>query len=281
VQLVLGLRGDEFIIAVNSLWALFNSGLAIAMLLYARSKFFQRRTDFRMFDAVPVCYELRERGAAVRRFAAAVDVTENGMTLVSVGALPQNCDLSIEVMLASGSVKVAGTVVHSKAARAGGDIVARAGVSVRGVSKELDALSRYLHEAAVSRFLGEYSTRYKTYIERHLTHVPRRVVRANRVRASLPAVVRKAEHARSYGVIRDISLSGLLLAAQEELAAGDRVTLEAIIGEDIVSFRGIVVRVVAKGSRRFPGCVAGIQFEHADLSAANRVIGIADAIGTL
>ena len=281
VQLVLGLRGDEFIIAVNSLWALFNSGLAIAILLYARSKFHQRRTDFRMFDAVPVCYGFDEGGTVVRRFAAAVDATENGMSLVSVGAMPQNRDLTIEVLLPRKTVNVVGRVVHQKTAPAGKDVVTRAGLRVKGASGELDMLSRYLHEAAVSKFLGEYSTRYKTYIEKHLSHTPRRVVRTKRVRACLPAVVRKEENRLSYGVIRDISSSGLLLAAQEELAAGDRVTLEVIAGNDVVSFRGFVVRVIVYPSRRFPGCVAGVGFENADINAVNRILGIADAISTL
>ncbi|HSG29071.1 MAG TPA: glycosyltransferase, partial [Candidatus Krumholzibacterium sp.] len=54
VQLVFQIRGDEFIIAVNSLWALYNTGLGIAIIQYARQKLLQRRTEFRVPDSVPV-----------------------------------------------------------------------------------------------------------------------------------------------------------------------------------------------------------------------------------
>jgi cellulose synthase (UDP-forming) len=98
-QLVLGLRGDEFIVAVNSLWALFNSGLAIAIVLYARTKFNQRRTEFRILDAVPVFLSYEERGAAVRRLAAADDATENGLSVVTAGVVPDDRELKLEIML--------------------------------------------------------------------------------------------------------------------------------------------------------------------------------------
>jgi hypothetical protein len=59
------------------------------------------------------------------------------------------------------------------------------------------------------------------------------------------------------------------------------VTIEVIAGNVVVSFRGFVVRVIVYPSRQFPGCVAGVGFENADINAVNRILGIADAIGTL
>jgi cellulose synthase (UDP-forming) len=280
-QLVLGAREDEFIIAVNSLWALFNSGLAVAILVYARSKFYQRRVDFRMFDAVPVCYRFGDGGTVVRRFAVADDTTENGISLLSVGALPPDRELTLEIILPRRTVRVRGRVIHQETAESVGGTVSRAGIVVTGAPGELDVMSRYLHEAAVSKFLGEYSTRYETYLEKRLSHSPRRVERKRRVRAYLPAAVRGGGERFSFGVIRDVSSSGVLLAAREDLAPGDRLTLEAIVGSGLVPLRGIVVRVIDHRSERFPECVAGVQFEGADVSAVGRVLAIADAMSRL
>jgi len=280
-QLILGLRADEFIIAVNSLWALFNSGLAIAILLYARTKFYQRRTDFRIFDAVPVFYGYEEKGKPVRRLAAADDATQSGLSLVAAGAIPSDTDMKLEIMLPHRTLSSTGRVVHKKTAQAGGDVVTRAGLAVTGQTGELDAMSRYLHASAVSKFLAEYSVRYRTYIESRLTQTPSRKNRAERVRAFLPAVIRRESGAPSYGVIRNISQTGLLLAAREDLETGDRLTVEAVIGERSLPLSGIVVRVIQQRSDKFPECVAGIRFDKTDINALNRVLEIADAIGTL
>ena len=280
-QLVLGLRGDEFIVAVNSLWALFNSGLAIAIVLYARTKLHQRRIDFRIVDAVPVFFSYDEGGAAVRRLAAADDATENGLSLITVGAVPADRDLRLEIMLPRKTLAGTGRVVHGKMAAAGADTVTRAGVAVTGTSGDLDVMSRYLHESAVSKFLAEYSTRYRTYIESRLGPSPQRRGRAKRVRAFVPAVVHGDRGASSYGVIRNVSASGMLLAAREDLAEGDRLNVEAAIGNENVPLPGIVVRVVRHASVDFPECVAGVQFVKADINAVNRILAIADAIATL
>jgi cellulose synthase (UDP-forming) len=281
LQLVAGMRGDEFIVAVNSLWALFNSGLAIAIILYARTKFYQRRSDFRIFDAVPVFIGYAGASGAVRWLTAADDATESGLSLVTVGRIPGNKDLALEIMLPRKTLKGKGRVVHERAAAAGADVVTRTGLVVTGPAGELDVMSRYLHESAVSKFLSEYSLRYRTYIESRLEHAPQRRKRAKRVRAFLPAVVRGERGTSSYGVIRNVSASGMLLAAREDLTEGDRVTVDAAVGSENVSLPGIVVRVVRHASEDFPECVAGVQFVKADIDAVNRILAIADAISTL
>jgi len=43
VQLLLNMRNDSFIVAVNSFWALYNSGLALAIIQFDYKKLFQRR----------------------------------------------------------------------------------------------------------------------------------------------------------------------------------------------------------------------------------------------
>lgn len=280
-QLLLGLRGDEFIIAVNSLWALFNSGLAIAIILYARTKFYQRRTDFRILDAVPVFFSYRDGGKPVRRLAAADDATETGISLVAAGPIPADSELELEIMLPRKTLAGKGHVMHVKTVNAGADVIARAGVSVTGPSGEVDVMSRYLHESAVSKFLAEYATRYLTYIESRLAPRLERKARARRVRAYLPAVVRGKSGGVSYGVIRNISQSGYLLAARENLAEGDRVAVEAVVGDRNVPLPGVVVRVLRHPSEDFPECVAGVAFDKADIGAVNRILAIADAMITL
>jgi hypothetical protein len=280
-QLLLGLRGDEFIIAVNSLWALFNSGLAVAIILYARSKFYQRRTDFRIQDAVPVFFTYHDGAKSVRRLAAADDATETGMSLVAAGPIPDVGDLDLEIMLPRKTLAGTGRVMHVKTAGAGGDVVARAGVAVTGPSGEVDVMSRYLHESAVSKFLAEYATRYLTYIESRLTPRLERKARPRRIRAYLPAVVRGKGGGASYGVIRNISKNGYLIAAREDLSEGDHVTAEAAIGDTGVPLPGIVVRVVRHPSEDFPECVAGVAFDKADIGAVDRILAIADAMAAL
>jgi cellulose synthase (UDP-forming) len=280
LQLVAGVRSDEFIVAVNSLWALFNSGLALAIILYARTKLHQRRGDFRIFDSVPVFYGYGDGSDAVRRLAAADDATENGLSIITAGPIPTGQELKLEILLPRKTLIGKGRVVHEKKAAAGTDIVTRAGILVTGPSGEQDVMSRYLHESAVSKFLSEYSTRYLTYIENRLAPRPTRKNRAKRVRAFLPAVVRKGGEP-SYGVIRNVSISGMLLAARENLAEGDRLTVEAVVGDKRVPLYGIVVRVVRHASEDFPECVAGVQFVGSDINAVNRILAIADAISTL
>ena len=280
-QLLLGLRGDEFIIAVNSLWALFNSGLAVAIILHARSKFYQRRIDFRIQDAVPVFFAYHDGGKPVRRLAAADDATETGMSLVAAGPIPADRDLELEIMLPRKTLAGTGHVMHVKTVNAGADVIARAGVAVTGPSGEVDVMSRYLHESAVSKFLAGYATRYLTYIESRIGPRLERKARARRVRAYLPAVVRGKSGGVSYGVIRNISQSGYLLAAHEDLVEGDRVAVEAVVGDRNVPLPGVVVRVMRHPSEDFPECVAGVVFDKADIGAVNRVLAIADAMTTL
>jgi hypothetical protein len=281
VQLLLGLRGDEFIIAVNSLWALFNSGLAVAIILYARSKFYQRRGDFRIQDAVPVFFSYREGGKPVRRLAAADDATETGMSLVSAGTIPEGGDLELEIMLPRKTLAGKGHVMHVKTVNAGADTISRAGVAVTGSSGEVDIMSRYLHESAVSKFLAEYATRYYTYIESRLAPRMERKARARRIRVYLPAVIRGKSGGDSYGVVRNVSKSGYLIAARENLAEGDRVAAEVVLGDRNVPFPGIVARVLRHPSEDFPECVAGVVFDKADTGAVNRVVAIADAMVSL
>jgi cellulose synthase (UDP-forming) len=281
LQLVLGLRGDEFIVAVNSLWALFNTGLALAIILYARTKFYQRRIDFRIVDAVPVFVSYQDGARPARRLAAAGDATETGLSLVTVGGLPADRELSLEIMLPRRTLGGEGRVVHERRAPAGTDVVVRSGLLVTGPAGEVDVMSRYLHESAVMKFLAEYSTRYRTYIDSRLAPRTSPKSRARRARAFLPATLARPDGAVSFGVIRNVSSTGLLFASREDLAEGDRVRVDAILGTEAVPFPGIVVRVVRHASDDFPECLAGIHFTDPRPDSVSRILAVADAAATL
>lgn len=280
-MLLAGRRRDEFIIAVNSLWALFNSGLALAIILYARTKFEQRRGDYRLFDAVPVRVSWNDGAKRAGRDAVVEDATETGLSIVAVGDIPKNRDLALEIELPRSVVRATGHVKHARTAAAGNDVVGRFGVAVTGVIGELDTFSRYLRESAVAKFLAEYSTRYRTYLDKKLSKEPERRERAARFAAHLPAAIRVKNGAPALGAIRNVSDTGMLVAAREPLAAGDRVAVEIPLGADSETLRGIVVRVVERGSEEHPAWVAGVRFEDTGVGSIGRIVAIGAALATL
>jgi cellulose synthase (UDP-forming) len=280
-MLLAGRRTDEFIIAVNSLWALFNSGLALAIILYARTKFEQRRGDFRLFDAVPVRVSWDEGGSTAHRNAVAEDATETGLSIVAAGEIPKNRDLGLEIELPRVTVRATGHVKHAKTAAAGNDVVGRFGVAVTGITEELDTLSRYLRESGVAKFLAEYSTRYRTYLDKRLSKEPEHRERAARFPAHLPAAIGVNGGRHSLGAIRNVSNTGMLLATRDVIAAGDRVSVEVAFRDDATTLRGIVVRIIERGSEEYPEWVAGVRFEDTGVDAINRVVAFATALSTL
>ncbi len=279
-MLLAGRRSDEFIIAVNSLWALFNSGLALAIILYARSKLEQRRGEFRLLDAVPVRVSWGDGKRTARQLAVAEDATETGISIVSLGEIPKNRDLALELDLPRATVRASGHVKHAKTAAAGGDVIGRFGIAVTGVTGEVDNFSRYLRESSVVKFLSEYSTRYRTYLDKRLAKEPERRERARRLPAYLPASIGAGGERCSVGVIRDVSDTGMLLVSRDALAEGDRVVVEVAFREDAVTLRGIVVRVLDRGSDEYPERLAGVRFEETGADAIGRVVAIAAALAT-
>ena len=211
---------------MNSLWALFNSGLAIAIILYARSKFYQRRDEFRILDAVPVFFALRATGngrcaGSPRRTTRRKPACRSSR----VGAIPAGPrSRARDHAPAQDARRQRGASMHEKTAAAGGDVIARAGVAVTGPSGEVDVMSRYLHESAVSKFLAEYSTRYRTYIESRLA--PSRSARRARDASARTCRPSSGAGGERRFVRRDPEHlgDGYLLAAREDLAEGDRVT---------------------------------------------------------
>jgi hypothetical protein len=265
MQLIVQKRNDEFIIAVNSLWALYNSGLGLAIFLYAKKKIIQRRECFRIPDAVPVLYSYRKGTEDVVRLSVAEDLTRKGLSLLSVDRIPDGQELAMKIVLPGAHIAVKGVLVQGTSASANGHTVSRAGFSFTDVSeKDRDTLLRYLHASAVPKFLRQYATRYKTYIEKRLEKARKHRRRAERFNAYLPAVVMNGDGNPSYGVMRNMSTSGFQLLTRHALEPGNHVSLQVVIGRNLVPMRGVVARTVACESKEFPEMLAGIELTKAD-----------------
>lgn len=276
-MLLVGRRSDEFIIAVNSLWALFNSGLAISIVSYARSKFEQRRGDFRLIDAVPLYVSWREGDRTIRQLAVADDATENGISIITIGAVPKNRDLALEIMLPRSIVFAIGHVRHERTVSVGGDDVSRAGLSLTGVPSEIDSFSRYLRESAVVKFLSEFSTRYRTYLDKRLAREARRMPRAERRRTYIPAKISISGGETVLGAIRNVSDTGMLVAISRRISPGDRLAATVQLSDTEASLRGIIVRAEERGSLEHPEFHAGVRFEHTDPGTISRIVALAQA----
>jgi cellulose synthase (UDP-forming) len=282
VQLILQFRNDEFIIAVNSLWALYNSGLGLAIFLYAKKKIVQRRESFRIPDAVPVLYRYRNGAKDVLRLSVAEDLTRKGLSLLSIDRIPEGQELTMKIVLPATNIVVKGILVQGKSAAANGHTVSRAGFALTEIAKDdQDTLVRYLHESAVSKFLGEYATRYKTYLEKRFERARKHQERAERIEGFLPVVVMNGNGNPSYGVMRNVSASGFLLLSRQALEPGKRVSLQVVIGKELVPLEGVVARTVDYESRHFPEMLAGVKLTRADHEAVLHILRIGKRIESI
>jgi cellulose synthase (UDP-forming) len=276
VQLVLQMRGDEFIVAVNCLWALYNSGLAVAIVLYARRKFHQRRESFRVPDAVPVFYAWNNGRKREKRLAVANDVTRHGLSVLSIERLPTDREIEMEIVLPERRLIAKGVFMQGRSMPVNGHAVARTGLLFTEMeTKERDILVRYLHESAISKFLSEYQTRYETYLERQIEKRRRRVKRARRIVSYIPVVVNGGAPS-SYGAIKNVSGSGLLISLRRKLSLGDPLQVKAIIEQKLVPLEGTVARVVRFDESDFPEYFVGVKLDEPDSYRVSYVQWIAD-----
>ncbi len=275
VQLVFQLRSDEFIIAVNSLWALYNTGLGIAIVQYARQKLFQRRSDFRVPDSVPILYRVED--SEDLRLAVANNLTKEGLSLLSVGVIPKDRQIQLEIVLPHSIIAVKGAAVHIETVTAGEKELCRAGFIFSDTSVEKqDDLSRYLYESAVMKFLREYSTRYETYLEKSFKKPLEYSKRSNRSLAYLPVLIPEKDEASSFGVIKNISSSGFLLASQRSFNAGEEITVATVLGTETISIKGTVTRSISNESDDYPLFLAGVSLTEPQPENVDHILGIAE-----
>ncbi|MBN1165104.1 MAG: glycosyltransferase [Candidatus Krumholzibacteriota bacterium] len=282
VQLLFQLRNDEFIIAVNSLWALYNTGLGISIVQYARQKLFQRREDFRIPDSVPVLYGLKNRATGDPLLAVANNLTKEGLSLLSVGSIPEDEELRLEIVLPNRIIAISGKVVHSETVSAGEKELCRSGFRFAEINvAQQDDLSRYLYESAVMKFLQEYSTRYETYLEKTFQKPREYKRRANRNLAYFPVIIPEPDGSSSFGVIKDISSSGFLLASQHSFAVDDEITVATVLGDETISLSGKVARAISNESDDYPLFVTGVGWREPQADAVSNLLKIADQTDSL
>jgi len=281
VELFLRMRSDNFIVAVNCFWALYNSGLALAVIQYDYRKLFQRRTRYRIPDTIPLIYQSDKAENPPRYLAVADDFTEDGLSIIAVGQVPVGQKLRLELMLPNRTLLLNGKVVQERSITADQYPVSNIGVLFLDVPPETrDFLSRYLHQSAVTKFMREYSTKYKTYIERRFIGKRDFRDRAYRALAYLPVIVFYESSKQTYAVIKDISKTGLLLSATTLYPTGSEIAMGVILGRQKTMLKGIVVREFTSGSEDYPVYLLGIHFDSESTEEAASLLAVADKIGS-
>ncbi len=281
-EILLQERGDGFVIAVNCFWALFNSGLALAIIQYNYKKLVQRRESFRIRDTVPVQYGPINQREPVPLLAVADNLTEKGLSLLAIGQVRVGQDLKINVMLPTETLTLKGTVVQENVITAGQHQISRVGIRFMESTRDIqDTLTRYLHESAVVKFIKEYSTRYRTYLERRLMRSRHFRERFHRAITYLPVILQTDTEISSYAVIKDISETGLLLVTRIYLRTGSKITIQVILGRQTIPLKGLVVRNLTHENKDFPEYLAGIQFEETSIEKVRDIFAIAEKISSL
>ncbi|WP_306534005.1 glycosyltransferase [Geobacter sp.] len=287
IQVIFGGRQDNFIIAVNCFWALYNSGLAMAIIQYDYKKLFQRRSAFRMPDAILVKYKREEvyaseansRENELYQFAVADNLTEHGASLICIGQIPSGNQLSMELMTPGSSLRATGNVMHLKSIPGDDQPISQLGVRFSGLSPDVkDFLTHYLHEAAVVKYMKELRTRYKTYIERRLMGDRNALERAYRALGYLPVSITIGDK-ETYCVLKDVSETGVLLAIIDALEVGNTIIAKVILGSKSLFLKGVVVREVLQQNGDFLEHLYGVRLDESSKTEVKHILAIADKIG--
>lgn len=275
--LLLGLRADGFIVAVNSLWALYNSGLAATVVGFGRTKARQRRSEFRIPETIVASW--RAAAGGPERLGVVDDLTPDGAALVVVGAAPDRDVLDLELRLPPGPIPVRCRIVRSRATAAGKRTVSRLGLQFVDVPREVsDRLVRYLRGTAVSRFLNDHALGCPTWLDRRLAAGDARKERASRSLAYLPVLVGEPQGALSAAAMKELSPTGVLLITDRERPAGDPVVVHVVLGDEGVALSGRVVRTSAEASDGHPEFVSGVRL---DAASSAEALGLAEVAGKI
>jgi cellulose synthase (UDP-forming) len=279
VETLLDRRTDSFIVAVNSFWALYNSGLALAILNFDYRKLFQRRTAFRIPDTVLTFYRpLGEKGDKDVNLAVAEDITEEGMAMIAVNQVPVGKEFEVKLMIPKTPLLLRCQAVRERSLSVEQYQVSHIGLSFKNISQETkDVLTRYLHQSAVTKFMKDYVLGYRTYVERRFGKQSIHE-RSKRSLAYLPVVVRGEEGDHFYAAIKDISNTGLLLATREISSPGSKVTTDIILGKDRITLKGQIVRVFSSTNENFPEYFLGVQFDEESSEEVQNLMKIARQI---
>jgi cellulose synthase (UDP-forming) len=284
IQLLIGQRSDDFVIAVNCFWALYNSGLAVAILQYDYKKLFQRRNRFRIPDAIPclICETASKDSEEPRDCSLGIvdDLTEDGASLILIGQVLIGKQLDLTLCLGNDKVTVKGSVMRQQSSTALSYTISNLGIRFHDTPQGTrDLLSRYMHEAAISKSMREYATKYKTYLERRFQATHHFKERAYRALAYLPCKVVTHDRKAYYGVIKDISETGMLVAMMRQVATGTDLSVQVVLGRDTLPLMGTVVRQLESISQDFPEYVVGIRLAENSRPNVAKLLTLADEIG--
>lgn len=280
IQLVFEMRRDSFIVAVNSFWALYNSGLALAIIQYDYKKLFQRRGTFRIPDAVPSLYQSASSDNTRRRLAVADNITEEGLSLIAIGQVPVGQELMIDLLLPTTTLHLDCQVVQQKSVMAEKYPLSHLGLRFKGVPQDAkNILSRYLSQSAVTKFMREYRIGSKTYVEKRFTSKYFHE-RAYRSLTYLPVIIGTEAGRHAYAVMKDISKGGLLLASRVSLQQGSEIKMDVILGIQKLLLRGTVVRNFAQGNEDYPEYLLGVHIDEASHEQITNLLAVADKIGS-
>ncbi|HEU4383772.1 MAG TPA: glycosyltransferase [Anaeromyxobacteraceae bacterium] len=280
-SLLLGRRSDGFIVAVNSFWALYNSGLAATIVGFGSAKVRQRRAEFRVPETVVASFRPAGDGSGAERFGVVEDLTPDGAGLVSVGQVPQG-PIELSLLLPRAALRLRCRVVRCRSARIGNREALQLGLEFLDVPQDArDVLSRYLHEAAVSRFMKEHALGYQTWLERRLSRRDGLPDRAGRSLAYLPVLLRERAGQVSTAAMKDLSATGLLLVNARQRSPGERLGIEVVLGEERIALTGQVVRSSALPGEEYPEYLAGIRLDGECSQEARRLTEVASRIDEL
>jgi len=262
VQLLLAQRFDGFIVAVNCFWALYNSGLALAVVNFDYKKLFQRRAEFRIPDTALLKYRpLGATGGQETNTAVADNITEDGMSMFAVDKAQVGEEFDVDLMLPLTTVSLRCHVVRERSVLVDGYHFSELGLQFSGVQKTTkDLLSRYIYSSAVSKFMREYHMGYKTFVARQFGSSSAFHERATRSLAYLPVEISDGSADSSYAVIKDISETGMLLETHRSQTEGQDLTVEVILGKTRIPLSGRVVRNYLHSREFFPLFIVGVQF---------------------
>lgn len=283
IQLLIGQRSDDFVIAINCFWALYNSGLAVAILQYDYKKLFQRRSRFRIPDSAPclICNSPSKDSEAKDCILGVVDnLTEAGASLIIIGQLAIGRKLYLTLMIGNETLSLQGSIVQEKSTSAHSYTVSHLGIKFLDPPQAtLDILSRYMHEAAISKFMHEYTTQYKTYIERRFQAAHHITERAYRALAYLPCKIVSESQKPLYGVVKDISETGALIGIEGDVHQGTGLTVEVLLGKDKLLLSGPVVRHLESVTQDFPEKTVAIKLDERSRQNVSKLLAIADEVG--
>ena len=280
VELLIGRRNDSFIVAVNCFWALYNSGLALAIIQYDYRKRIQRRERFRMPDTLPIFFQSSNGKQTPRSLAVADNITEDGLSILTIGQIPVGQRIDIDLMLPDSVLNLHGNIVQQRSITADRYQVSHLCVHFENTPQQTrDLLSRYLHESVVTKYMKEYSTRYRTYLEMRLTSRKYFHDRAYRAIAYLPVVVYTFPKKQTNAVMKDISNTGMLLASRSKISPGNQVVIDVMLGEEKITLKGTVVRDILYGNEDHPEYLIGIRFDADSREKIRGLLSIADKIG--